>query len=238
MIEFQGVYKTYGADNRVSHALEDVNLHIDDGEFAFIVGASGAGKSTFLKLIRREETPTSGEIVVNNYRLSRLKRKDVPFYRRTMGIVFQDFQLLSDRTVYNNLDFVLRATDWNDKQERDNRIKEVLQEVGMLDKSQSYPHELSGGEQQRIAIARALLNRPKLILADEPTGNLDYETGKQIIQLLRSVCERNTAVVMITHNLALLQSYPGVVYRCKEGEVEDVTQEYNNPICLSQETEE
>lgn len=218
--------------------LKNVDFNVSAGEFVYIIGKVGSGKSSLMKTLYGELPVEADNAKVLNVDLCQLKPKHIPSLRKQLGIVFQDFQLLSDRTVYNNLDFVLRATDWNDKQERDNRIKEVLQEVGMLDKSQSYPHELSGGEQQRIAIARALLNRPKLILADEPTGNLDYETGKQIIQLLRSVCERNTAVVMITHNLALLQSYPGVVYRCKEGEVEDVTQEYNNPICLSQETEE
>ena len=202
--------------------LKNVDFNVSAGEFVYIIGKVGSGKSSLMKTLYGELPVEADNAKVLNVDLCQLKPKHIPSLRKQLGIVFQDF----------------RATDWNDKQERDNRIKEVLQEVGMQDKFQSYPHELSGGEQQRIAIARALLNRPKLILADEPTGNLDYETGKQIIQLLRSVCERNTAVVMITHNLALLQSYPGVVYRCKEGEVEDVTQEYNNPICLSQETEE
>ena len=232
MIQFTNVSKKY--DNG-THALKDINLTIDKGEFVFVVGSSGAGKSTFLKLMMREEVPSTGSIIVEDKDLTKMKKREIPKFRRKLGIVFQDFQLLSDRTVYKNLDFVLRATDWTEKSEREVRINEVLQEVGMQDKANCYPHELSGGEQQRIAIARALLNHPKLILADEPTGNLDYETGKQIIQLLRSVCEKNTAVVMVTHNLALLRSYPGVVYICKDGKVEDITQEYNNPICLSEE---
>jgi cell division transport system ATP-binding protein len=167
--------------------------------------------------------------------LKKLKRKNLPALRKQLGIVFQDFQLLSDRTVHKNLDFVLRATGWRKRSERKARIQEVLDLVGMQDKENRYPHELSGGEQQRIAIARALLNKPRLILADEPTGNLDFETGKQIINLLRSICEKDTAVVMITHNLALLQSYPGIVYRCQDASMAEVTKEYNNPICLSEE---
>lgn len=217
--------------------LTDVDFNVSAGEFVYIIGKVGSGKSSLMKTLYGELPVEANKAEVLGFDLCQLKPKHIPSLRKQLGIVFQDFQLLSDRTVYKNLDFVLRATDWTEKSEREVRINEVLQEVGMQDKANCYPHELSGGEQQRIAIARALLNHPKLILADEPTGNLDYETGKQIIQLLRSVCEKNTAVVMVTHNLALLRSYPGVVYICKDGKVEDITQEYNNPICLSEEIE-
>jgi cell division transport system ATP-binding protein len=188
-----------------------------------------------MKTLYGELPIKADEAEILDVNLKKLKRKNLPALRKQLGIVFQDFQLLSDRTVHKNLDFVLRATGWRKRSERKARIQEVLDLVGMQDKENRYPHELSGGEQQRIAIARALLNKPRLILADEPTGNLDFETGKQIINLLRSICEKDTAVVMITHNLALLQSYPGIVYRCQDASMAEVTKEYNNPICLSEE---
>ena len=156
-----------------------------------------------------------------------------------MGIVFQDYQLLRDRTVADNLDFVLRATGWKKRAAREERIQKVLQQVGLADRLQAYPHELSGGEQQRVAIARALLNKPEIILADEPTGNLDRETSEHIINLLRSVCDQGTAVVIVTHNLGILQSHPGIVYLCKDGTVSEVTEQYNNPIVpLSEDAEQ
>ena len=158
--------------------------------------------------------------------LKTLRRKQVPALRRKMGIVFQDFQLLSDRDVYKNLRFVLRATGWR-KSDVDARIEEVLTLVGMTEKIHARPHELSGGEQQRIAIARALLNSPKMIVADEPTGNLDAETAKGIMQLLRDVSQTGTAVIMTTHNIPLLNEYPGIVYRCIDGKVEEITHDYN-----------
>jgi cell division transport system ATP-binding protein len=188
-----------------------------------------------MKTLYGELPIKADEAEILDVNLKKLKRKNLPALRKQLGIVFQDFQLLSDRTVHKNLDFVLRATGWRKRSERNARIQEVLDLVGMQDKDNRYPHELSGGEQQRIAIARALLNKPRLILADEPTGNLDFETGKQIINLLRSICEKDTAVVMITHNLALLQSYPGIVYRCQDASMAEVTKEYNNPICLTEE---
>ena len=155
-----------------------------------------------------------------------IKRKHIPQLRRKLGIVFQDFQLLTDRTVYNNLEFVLRATGWKNKQEIQDRIEEVLQLVGMSNKGYKLPNELSGGEQQRIVIARAVLNSPAIILADEPTGNLDVETGKAIVELLRNICESGSSVVMTTHNLQLLKEYPGRVYRCADHQIVDVTAEY------------
>jgi cell division transport system ATP-binding protein len=152
-----------------------------------------------------------------------------------MGIIFQDFQLLGDRTVYKNLKFVLKATGWKNKTEIDQRINDVLTDVGMLDKLDKMPHELSGGEQQRIAIARAILNKPKIIIADEPTGNLDPETANQIIELLRQISQTGTAVVMSTHNIPLLEKYPGIVYRCNEGKLEEITDNYNKMKILDEE---
>jgi cell division transport system ATP-binding protein len=215
--------------------LAGVNFHVSAGEFVYIIGKVGSGKSSLMKTLYGELPIKADEAEILDVNLKKLKRKNLPALRKQLGIVFQDFQLLSDRTVHKNLDFVLRATGWRKRSERKARIQEVLDLVGMQDKENRYPHELSGGEQQRIAIARALLNKPRLILADEPTGNLDFETGKQIINLLRSICEKDTAVVMITHNLALLQSYPGIVYRCQDASMAEVTKEYNNPICLTEE---
>ena len=218
MIEFQGVYKTYGADNRVSHALEDVNLHIDDGEFAFIVGASGAGKSTFLKLIRREETPTSGEIVVNNYRLSRLKRKDVPFYRRTMGIVFQDFRLIDTMTVFENVAFPMRVVGRSRREIR-RRVEHVLALMDLQGKGNRYPRELSGGEQQRVGLARALVNNPSMIIADEPTGNVDPQMSYDIVQMLTQINEKGTTVLMVTHEHELVHQFNHRVITLDKGHI-------------------
>ena len=217
------------------HLLNDVCFHVDEGEFVYLTGHVGSGKSSLLKTLYGElPVGASGEAHILGYDLHQLKRKHIPALRKHLGIVFQDFQLLSDRTISANLDFVLRATGWRKKQFRQQRINEVLEEVGLTDKMESYPHQLSGGEQQRIAIARALLNTPKIILADEPTGNLDRDTSSKIIELLKRVCERGTAVVMITHNLNLLQQYPGIVYRCENGCIAEITKEYNTPITLDQ----
>ena len=213
MIDFEHVTKIYKRSD--TPALEDIDFHVDDGEFVFLVGHSGAGKSTLLKLILREELPTEGRVMVDGKDVARLRRGKVPFLRRQMGIIFQDFQLLHDRTVYRNLRFVLKATGWTDNEKIDRRIIEVLAEVGMSDKAEKMPSELSGGEQQRIAIARALLNKPKIIIADEPTGNLDPETAASIVSLLQAASKEGTAVVMSTHNIHLIDLFPGKVYRCK-----------------------
>ena len=193
--------------------LNDVNLELNQGEFVYLIGKVGSGKTSLLKTIYKELDIYSGEAEVMGYDLRTIKQKNIPSLRRKLGIVFQDFQLLTDRTVYANLEFVLRATGWKDKRNIDYRIEEVLEQVGMSDKGRKMPNELSGGEQQRIVIARAILNKPELILADEPTGNLDVETGKKIVELLRGICEAGSAVMMTTHNLNLLQEYPGKVYR-------------------------
>ena len=208
--------------------LHDIDFHVDEGEFIYIIGRVGSGKSSLLKTIYFEMDVENAEnAFVLNHDLRELKRKYVPALRRQMGIIFQDFQLLSDRTVYENLKFVLKATGWKKKAEIDERIHDVLEDVEMQDFADRYPHELSGGEQQRVTIARAILNHPKLIVADEPMGNLDRETQSSIIQLLRQITQTGTAVVMTTHNIALLDEYPGIVYRCIDGRLEEITNTYN-----------
>ena len=194
--------------------LKHVSFSLEEGEFAYLIGRVGSGKSSLMKSIYAEIPVFTGEAEVFGTPLVGIRRKEIPMLRRKIGIVFQDFQLLTDRTVYENLRFVLNATGWRDKIEIDDRIEQVLRQVGMHTKSYKMPHELSGGEQQRIVIARALLNRPKLILADEPTGNLDPETGQQIVDHLREIARQGTAVLMATHNLQLVEQYPARVLRC------------------------
>ena len=196
--------------------LKNVNLEVEEGEFIYIIGKVGSGKSSLLKSMYAEIPVETGEAHVLDYEISTIKRKKIPLLRREIGIVFQDFQLLTDRTVYENLLFVLQATGWKNKSDMDDCIEEVLKEVGMITKSYKMPHELSGGEQQRIVIARALLNRPRLILADEPTGNLDPATGEQIVRYLHDIAKEGTAVIMATHNLSLLDTFPGKVLRCDD----------------------
>ena len=219
--------------------LSDVDFHVGEGEFIYVIGRVGAGKSTLLKTLYFElDVDEAEKALVLNHDLRELKRKHIPALRRQMGIIFQDFQLLSDRTVRDNLRFVLRATGWKSKAEIDERIDDVLTDVEMQDFADRYPHELSGGEQQRIAIARSILNKPKVIIADEPTGNLDIETARQIILLLRHITESGTAVVMTTHNTSLLQEYPGIVYRCINQRLEDITQDYNHISLYEEEYQE
>ncbi|MDR3704901.1 MAG: ATP-binding cassette domain-containing protein [Paludibacteraceae bacterium] len=192
--------------------LKDVNLEVKKGEFLYLIGRVGSGKSSLLKSFYAEVPILSGEqALIFDYDLKELKRREIPFLRRKLGIVYQDFQLLIDRTVHDNLAFVLKATGWKNKVEIENRIEDVLTQVGMSTKGYKMPHQLSGGEQQRIVIARALLNSPEIILADEPTGHLDAETGNEIVQLLVSIKDQGTTVIMSTHNLGWLQSYPGRV---------------------------
>ena len=208
--------------------LKEVDFHVNEGEFIYIIGRVGAGKSTLLKTLYFElDVDEAEQAIVLNHELTQMKRKYIPALRRQMGIIFQDFQLLADRTVRENLRFVLKATGWKDKAEIDERVDDVLKDVDLLDSADRFPHELSGGEQQRIAIARSILNNPKVIIADEPTGNLDIETARQIIALLRRITESGTAVVMTTHNTSLLQEYPGIVYRCVRGKMEEVTSDFN-----------
>lgn len=199
--------------------LKNVNFQLEEGLFVYLIGRVGSGKSSLMKTMYAEVPIEMGEARIFDYDLSAIRRKDVPMLRRQIGVVFQDFQLLSDRSVYDNLLFVLKATGWKNKTDIDERINEVLSEVGMEHKSYKMPHELSGGEQQRIAIARALLNRPKLILADEPTGNLDQETGHQIMSLLHRICAEGTSVIMATHNIQLTEDFPARVVKCEDKNV-------------------
>lgn len=210
--------------------LSNLNLELHKGEFVYLVGKVGSGKTSLLKTFYGELDVASGEAEVLGYDMLHIKRKHIPQLRRKLGIVFQDFQLLTDRTVYDNLEFVLRATGWKNKGEIKDKIDEVLNLVGMSNKGYKLPNELSGGEQQRIVIARAVLNSPEIILADEPTGNLDSETGHSIAALLHSICEAGTLVVMTTHNLQLLREFPGKVYRCADHLMTDVTAEYNPAV--------
>lgn len=200
--------------------LEDVNFKIRQGEFIYLIGKVGSGKSSLLKTLYGELDIYSGQADVLGYDMAHIRRKQIPVLRKRIGIVFQDFQLLIDRNVKENLDFVLKATGWNDKGRRLKRIEEVLDQVGMNTKGYKMPHELSGGEQQRIVIARAILNTPEIILADEPTGNLDPETGRQIVKLLHNICAEGSTVIMTTHNLQLLEEFPGRVLRCENHRIE------------------
>lgn len=195
--------------------LSNINFELKKGEFIYLIGKVGSGKSTFLKTLYGEVDINDGEAQILGYSIRQLKRKDLPTLRRKLGIVFQDFQLLTDRTVHENLKFVLKATGWKKRTEIETRINEVLQQVGMENKGYKMPNELSGGEQQRIVIARAILNKPDIILADEPTGNLDVETGRHIVELLQEICRQGSAIIMTTHNLNLLSEYPGKVYKCE-----------------------
>ena len=206
--------------------LNGVNLELHKGEFVYLVGKVGSGKTSLLKTFYGELDIASGKAEVLGYDMLHIKRKHIPQLRRKLGIVFQDFQLLTDRTVYDNLEFVLRATGWKSKGEIKDKIEEVLNLVGMSNKGYKLPNELSGGEQQRIVIARAVLNSPEIILADEPTGNLDSETGHAIAELLHGISEAGALVVMTTHNLQLLRECPGKVYRCADHLMTDVTAEY------------
>ncbi|MDY5086085.1 MAG: ATP-binding cassette domain-containing protein [Prevotella sp.] len=233
LIEYKNV-NIYQQDTMV---LSNVDFHVDEGEFIYIIGKVGSGKSSLLKttyceLDLYQDEADKAEILGRN--LLKLRRKDIPSLRKEMGIIFQDFQLLHDRTVYQNLLFVLKATGWKDKEKIKTRISEVLADVGMQDKAGSMPHELSGGEQQRISLARALLNQPKVIIADEPTGNLDPETASSILQLLKDITATGTAIVMTTHNIPLIDKYPGIVYKCQDGKITDITKDYSH-MCLEEE---
>lgn len=204
--------------------LSNVNLHVDNGEFVYLIGQTGSGKSSLLKIIYGDLHIVNGDGHVVGYELKDLKEKDVPFLRRKLGIVFQDFQLLTDHTIEQNLAFVLKSTGWKDKNLIDERIKDVLEKVGLRSKMKKMPHEISGGEQQRVVVARALLNDPELILADEPTGNLDPETSEEIMILLRQISQSGTAVLMATHDYHIIRTFPSRIIKCENGKViEDAT---------------
>ncbi|TKB97002.1 cell division ATP-binding protein FtsE [Pedobacter cryophilus] len=204
--------------------LSNVNLHVNTGEFVYLIGQTGSGKSSLLKIIYGDLHIKNGDGHAVGYELKDLKESDVPFLRRKLGIVFQDFQLLTDRSIEKNLEFVLKATGWKDKSLIDERIKDVLEKVGLRSKMRKMPHEISGGEQQRVVIARALLNDPELILADEPTGNLDPETSEEIMILLRQISQSGTAVLMATHDYHIIRTFPSRIIKCESGKViEDAT---------------
>ena len=203
--------------------LSNVNLHIDKGDFVWLIGQTGSGKSSLLKVIYGDLQIPNGEGIACGFDLKKIKSKDVPYLRRKLGIVFQDFQLLTDRTVEQNLQFVMKATGWKDKKLIAERTLDVLEKVGLRSKVKKMPHELSGGEQQRVVIARALINDPEIILADEPTGNLDPDTSEEIVMLLKQISTSGTAVVVATHDYHVIRDFPSRIIKCEKGKVlEDV----------------
>lgn len=204
--------------------LSNVNLHIKPGEFVFLIGQTGSGKSSLLKIIYGELHVANGEGQVAGFNLKKLAEKDIPYLRRKLGIVFQDFQLLTDRSIEQNLEFVMKATGWKDKKLISERIRDVLEKVGLRSKIKKMPHELSGGEQQRVVIARALLNDPEIILADEPTGNLDPDTSEEIVSLLKQISLSGTSVLIASHDFHIIRKFPTRIIKCEGGLVhEDAT---------------
>lgn len=204
--------------------LSNVNLNVNPGEFLYIIGKTGTGKSSFMKTLYADLPLTDGEGTIVDYDLNGLIDDDIPFLRRKIGIVFQDFKLLPDRSVNENMLFVLKATGWTDADEMQDKIDEVLDKVGMKNLSGKMPHQLSGGEQQRVAIARALLNDPELILADEPTGNLDPQTSVEVLDVLRKINQNGKTVIMATHDYALLMKFPSKTLKCEDGTIFEVVQ--------------
>jgi cell division transport system ATP-binding protein len=211
----------YQKDNLI---LKNVNIQIDKGEFVYLIGKTGSGKSSLMMTLYGDLPLAEGEGSIVDFDLMGLKERDIPYLRRKLGVVFQDFKLLTDRTVHKNLEFVLKATGWKDKNEMQERIDSVLDKVGMKTMGFKFPHELSGGEQQRVAIARALLNDPELIIADEPTGNLDPQTSVEVMEVLQAINKNGNTILMATHDYALILKYPSKTLKCDGGEVFEVVQ--------------
>ncbi|MAW94135.1 MULTISPECIES: cell division ATP-binding protein FtsE [unclassified Leeuwenhoekiella] len=222
----QTVLKLHNASifQRESLILSDVSLTINKGEFVYLIGKTGSGKSSFMKTLYGDLPLQQGEGTIVDYDLATLKEKQIPYLRRKLGVVFQDFKLLNDRTVKENLKFVLKATGWKDQSQMDSKIDEVLDKVGMKTKGFKYPYQLSGGEQQRVAIARALLNDPELILADEPTGNLDPQTSVEVMGVLQEINKNGNTILMATHDYALLLKYPSKTLKCDGNKIFEVVQ--------------
>jgi cell division transport system ATP-binding protein len=204
--------------------LSNINLEVNHGEFIYIIGKTGSGKSTFMKALYADLPLAEGEVRIVDFDLATLKEDDIPFLRRKIGFVFQDFKLLPDRTVKDNMLFVLKATGWTEKEEIQHKIDEVLDKVGMKAYADKMPHQLSGGEQQRVAIARALLNNPEFILADEPTGNLDPQTSVEVLEVLKKINELGKTVIMATHDYALLMKFPSKTLKCEDTKIFEVVQ--------------
>ena len=213
MIDFKHVTKVY--EPKIT-ALKDVNVHIDKGEFVFVLGHSGAGKSTFLKLMLREEKATKGEVIVNGYNLSKIKERDIPYMRRTLGVVFQDFRLIPNLTAYENIAFAMRVTNIDEKEIK-RRVPYILNLVGLAGKGDKLPAQLSGGEQQRVALARALVHNPDLVIADEPTGNIDPQLSLEIMELLKAINSTDTTVLVVTHEHDLARRYARRVIEMRSG---------------------
>ena len=202
--------------NKGNLILQDINLNVKKGEFIFLIGKTGTGKSSLIKVLYGDLLPSKGVAQVSEFKINSLKEKLIPALRRKLGVVFQDFKLLDDRTIFDNLSFVLKATGWKDKKKIKERVEEVLQMVSVDANTNKYPFELSGGEQQRVAIARALLNQPELILADEPTGNLDPETSQEIMQLFQKLHHEGMTVIMATHDYNMIVKFPGKIFKCDD----------------------
>jgi len=217
VIQFSGL----NVFQKSKQVLSNVNLDVYNGEFVYLIGKTASGKSSLLQIIYADLPVRAGSATACGYHLNKIRKKEIPYLRRKLGIVFQDFQLLDDRNIQENLEFVLKATGWKDKDKIQNRILEVLESVDLIDKMKSMPHQLSGGEQQRTAIARALLNHPEVILADEPTGNLDPETSNGIMKILLKISDSGKTVIMATHNYNLIHKFPGRIVKCENGKVID-----------------
>ena len=204
--------------------LNDVNIEVQQGDFVFLIGKTGTGKSSLIKTLYADLPLQQGTAKISDFNLSKIKQKDIPFLRRKLGVVFQDFKLLPDRSVFDNLSFVLKATGWRDKEEIKDRIEEVLSSLGLEGVLKKYSFELSGGEQKRVAIARALLNDPELIIADEPTGNLDPQTSLEIMEVFRSLHQKGMTIIMATHDYNMIVKFPGKIFRCDAGKIYEVVQ--------------